>query len=207
MLPVALTCPLWWVARWATRVLTSLAVIAALALGAAAPLPGSPAPTAAASTFAVEPPASSDRPAAVTATRPAPPTVDGRAVPRDSTTVDGRAVRGSATVVGGRAVRGSATVVGGRAVRDSATVVGGRAARDSATVDGPAVRDRAAVGEAGSAWSADPPPVLHGRPGDLPAASTGVASAPATSDWSPRVDTAGSRAPRAPPERRITPGR
>ncbi|CCH17272.1 hypothetical protein [Micromonospora lupini] len=148
MLPVALTCPLWWVARWATRVLTSLAVIAALALGAAAPLPGSPAPTAAASTFAVEPPASSDRPA-VTATRPAPPTVDGQAVPRDSAT----------------------------------------------------------VGEAGSAWSADPPPVLHGRPGDLPAASTGVASAPATSDWSPRVDTAGSRAPRAPPERRITPGR
>ncbi|MEV4656082.1 hypothetical protein [Micromonospora sp. NPDC049301] len=34
MLPVALTCPLWWVARWATRVLTSLAVVAALALGA-----------------------------------------------------------------------------------------------------------------------------------------------------------------------------
>ncbi|WCN83468.1 hypothetical protein [Micromonospora sp. LH3U1] len=34
MLPVALTCPLWWVARWATRVLTSLAVAAALALGA-----------------------------------------------------------------------------------------------------------------------------------------------------------------------------
>ncbi|PYC75960.1 hypothetical protein C7C45_02300 [Micromonospora arborensis] len=36
MLPVALTCPLWWVARWATRVLTSLAVVAALALGAGA---------------------------------------------------------------------------------------------------------------------------------------------------------------------------
>ncbi|MGW5560062.1 hypothetical protein ACWER9_22915 [Micromonospora sp. NPDC003944] len=34
MLPVAFTCPLWWVARWATRVLTSLAVVAALALGA-----------------------------------------------------------------------------------------------------------------------------------------------------------------------------
>ncbi|MET7705817.1 hypothetical protein [Micromonospora sp. NPDC005413] len=34
MLPIALTCPLWWVARWATRVLTSLAVVAALALGA-----------------------------------------------------------------------------------------------------------------------------------------------------------------------------
>jgi hypothetical protein len=34
VLPVAITCPLWWVARWATRVLTSLAVVAALALGA-----------------------------------------------------------------------------------------------------------------------------------------------------------------------------
>ncbi|MEU8184119.1 hypothetical protein AB0B85_06460 [Micromonospora sp. NPDC049044] len=34
MLPVALTCPLWWVARLTTRVLTSLAVVAALALGA-----------------------------------------------------------------------------------------------------------------------------------------------------------------------------
>ncbi|MFI6780292.1 hypothetical protein [Micromonospora sp. NPDC050276] len=49
MLPVAFTCPLWWVARWATRMLTSLAVVAALALGAgpataAAPTP-SPVPT------------------------------------------------------------------------------------------------------------------------------------------------------------------
>lgn len=44
MLPVALTCPLWWVARWATRVLTSLAVLS-LALGAApALLPASTAP-------------------------------------------------------------------------------------------------------------------------------------------------------------------
>ncbi|MGC4820173.1 hypothetical protein [Micromonospora sp. DT63] len=34
MLPVALTCPLWWVARWATRVLTSLAAVATLAVGA-----------------------------------------------------------------------------------------------------------------------------------------------------------------------------
>ncbi|RAO49691.1 hypothetical protein ONO86_02468 [Micromonospora noduli] len=54
MLPVAFTCPLWWVARWATRVLTSLAVVAALALGAgpatataATPTPG-PVPTSSA---------------------------------------------------------------------------------------------------------------------------------------------------------------
>jgi hypothetical protein len=45
VLPVALTCPLWWVARWATRVLTSLAVVAALALGAGAS-PASAAPSA-----------------------------------------------------------------------------------------------------------------------------------------------------------------
>jgi len=43
VLPVALTCPLWWVARWATRVLTSLAVLA-LFLGAAPAMP--PASTA-----------------------------------------------------------------------------------------------------------------------------------------------------------------
>ncbi|MEV7330489.1 hypothetical protein [Micromonospora sp. NPDC093244] len=53
MLPVALTCPLWWVARWATRVLTSLAVVAALALGAGASpaSAGSPTSADAASTF------------------------------------------------------------------------------------------------------------------------------------------------------------
>ncbi|MCG5441717.1 hypothetical protein NIE79_003162 [Micromonospora sp. NIE79] len=59
MLPVAFTCPLWWVARWATRVLTSLAVVAALALGAG------PA-TAASSTSGPVPP-SSAVPASVTA--------------------------------------------------------------------------------------------------------------------------------------------
>ncbi|MEU4336268.1 hypothetical protein AB0F59_16845 [Micromonospora lupini] len=164
MLPVALTCPLWWVARWATRVLTSLAVIAALALGAATSLPASAAPAAEASTFAVEPPASSYRPAAVTGTWPAPPTVAGQAA-RDSAPVAGQAARGS--------------VVHGSAVVD----------------------------EARSAWSADSPPALHGRPGDLPAASTGVTSTRATSDRSPRVDTAASRASRAPPEQHITPGR
>ncbi|TDC64642.1 hypothetical protein E1258_07810 [Micromonospora sp. KC207] len=35
MLPVALTCPLWWVARWTARMLTSLAVVVAFSLGAA----------------------------------------------------------------------------------------------------------------------------------------------------------------------------
>ncbi|WBB69900.1 hypothetical protein [Micromonospora sp. WMMD812] len=46
MLPVALTCPLWWVARWATRLLTSLAVAGALTLGAATAPAASAAPEA-----------------------------------------------------------------------------------------------------------------------------------------------------------------
>ncbi|MEV4201128.1 hypothetical protein [Micromonospora globbae] len=37
MLPVAFACPLWWVARWASRLLASLAVAGALTLGAVAP--------------------------------------------------------------------------------------------------------------------------------------------------------------------------
>ncbi|MFJ6197835.1 hypothetical protein [Micromonospora sp. NPDC092111] len=36
MLPVALTSPLWWVARWSVRLLTGLAVAVALSLGAPA---------------------------------------------------------------------------------------------------------------------------------------------------------------------------
>ncbi|QGN49598.1 hypothetical protein ACN26Y_27095 [Micromonospora sp. WMMD558] len=37
MLPVALTCPLWWVARWASRLLAGLALTAGLSVGVAAP--------------------------------------------------------------------------------------------------------------------------------------------------------------------------
>ncbi|MFF3855044.1 hypothetical protein [Micromonospora sp. NPDC002575] len=35
MLPVALTCPLWWVARWTARMLAALAVVVAFSLGTA----------------------------------------------------------------------------------------------------------------------------------------------------------------------------
>ncbi|MFI6267244.1 hypothetical protein [Micromonospora sp. NPDC051006] len=45
MSSVALTCPLWWVARWAARLLTSLAVLGALSLGA--PATDAPAPVVA----------------------------------------------------------------------------------------------------------------------------------------------------------------
>lgn len=44
MLPVALTCPAWWVARWTVRMLTSLALVIACSLGAAALPGGTPGP-------------------------------------------------------------------------------------------------------------------------------------------------------------------
>ncbi|SIN42148.1 hypothetical protein [Micromonospora cremea] len=68
MLPAALTCPLWWVARWAARVLASFAVVAALALGAGqapASAASSVAPAAAPSAFTPGPLAPSCRSAAV----------------------------------------------------------------------------------------------------------------------------------------------
>ncbi|MEU9828994.1 hypothetical protein [Micromonospora chersina] len=54
MLPIALTCPVWWVARWITRTLASLAVLAACSFGAAA-LPVGGAATAPATSSAVAP--------------------------------------------------------------------------------------------------------------------------------------------------------
>ncbi|MGW9195416.1 hypothetical protein [Micromonospora chersina] len=54
MLPIALTCPVWWVARWIARTLASLAVLGACSFGAAA-LPVAGAPTAPAASSAVAP--------------------------------------------------------------------------------------------------------------------------------------------------------
>ncbi|GGO24390.1 hypothetical protein [Micromonospora parathelypteridis] len=65
MLPVALTCPLWWVARWATRVLTSLAVLAALALGAGPASAAVPSPSAVPTSSAVSAPSALSAPSAV----------------------------------------------------------------------------------------------------------------------------------------------
>ncbi|MBQ1046327.1 MULTISPECIES: hypothetical protein [unclassified Micromonospora] len=45
MLPIALTCPIWWVARWTARMLASLAVVVACSFGAAT-LPAGAAPAA-----------------------------------------------------------------------------------------------------------------------------------------------------------------
>ncbi|WP_431875851.1 hypothetical protein [Micromonospora marina] len=57
MLPIALTCPVWWVARWTARMLASLAVVVACSLGAATLPAGvaaaAPAPAVAASAYTV----------------------------------------------------------------------------------------------------------------------------------------------------------
>ncbi|MEU4791897.1 hypothetical protein ACFWRG_06670 [Micromonospora tulbaghiae] len=57
MLPIALTCPVWWVARWTARMLASLAVVVACSFGAATLPSGvaaaAPAPAAAASAYTV----------------------------------------------------------------------------------------------------------------------------------------------------------
>ncbi|MET8836477.1 hypothetical protein ABZV78_21490 [Micromonospora sp. NPDC004540] len=52
MLPIALTCPVWWVARWTARTLASLAVLVACSFGAAT-LPVDGAATAPAAPFVV----------------------------------------------------------------------------------------------------------------------------------------------------------
>ncbi|OKI45231.1 hypothetical protein [Micromonospora sp. CB01531] len=52
MLPIALTCPVWWVARWTARMLASLAVVVACSLGAAT-LPLGPAAAAHAAPAAI----------------------------------------------------------------------------------------------------------------------------------------------------------
>ncbi|MFY1620525.1 hypothetical protein [Micromonospora sp. WMMD736] len=90
MLPVAFTCPLWWVARWATRVLTSLAVLS-LALGAApALLPAS---------VSAAPPSTIGSPARA---EPLGPSSAGLSTVRADRAVGGRAVADRA--VAGRAV-------------------------------------------------------------------------------------------------------
>ncbi|MFG2057274.1 hypothetical protein ACGFI9_24970 [Micromonospora sp. NPDC048930] len=53
MLPIALTCPLWWVARWTARMLASLAVVVACSFGAAT-LPLGTAATAQAASHPVD---------------------------------------------------------------------------------------------------------------------------------------------------------
>lgn len=61
MLPVALTCPAWWVARWTVRMLTSLALVIACSLGAAALPDGTGGPDWAAPATGAAPSVSGDR--------------------------------------------------------------------------------------------------------------------------------------------------
>ncbi|MER7459735.1 hypothetical protein [Micromonospora sp. NPDC126480] len=55
MLPVALTCPLWWVARWASRLLAGLALTAGLTVGVAGPAHSAEAAGATGAMIAVAP--------------------------------------------------------------------------------------------------------------------------------------------------------
>ncbi|MFC0031610.1 hypothetical protein ACFFMM_18995 [Micromonospora chaiyaphumensis] len=57
MLPIALTCPVWWVARWTARTLATLAVLVACSFGTATLPLGATASAAPAATASVEGPA------------------------------------------------------------------------------------------------------------------------------------------------------
>ncbi|MBU8859880.1 MULTISPECIES: hypothetical protein [unclassified Micromonospora] len=68
MLPIALTCPVWWVARWTARMFASLAVVVACSFGAATLPAGvaaaAPAPAVAASAYPVAGASTAARPEA-----------------------------------------------------------------------------------------------------------------------------------------------
>ncbi|MEV5630080.1 hypothetical protein [Micromonospora tulbaghiae] len=68
MLPIALTCPVWWVARWTARMLASLAVVVACSFGAATLPAGvtaaAPAPAVAVSAYPVTGSSTAARPEA-----------------------------------------------------------------------------------------------------------------------------------------------
>jgi hypothetical protein len=174
--PVAFTCPLWWVARWATRVLASLVVLS-FALGATpAPLPAS---TAAAL------PSTSESPA-----------LPGWLAPTTAVSITVTADRSSAAQAARRAVADWATP--GRATDDTATE---STAVESTVTEDTAAENTAALrrADASSARSADAQPVLHGAPGGLPGPPTAVVSVRTGSERSPRAAGSATRAPRAPP--------
>ncbi|MFC3501677.1 hypothetical protein ACFOOK_12000 [Micromonospora krabiensis] len=102
MLPVAFACPLWWVARWAGRLLASLAVFGALTVGAgSAPgAPAAPAPTFAAVTVVAE-----EQGSAVPVSRRVPDTGSRDTGVRPATGA------GAATVVTGTTIDGGAFTV------------------------------------------------------------------------------------------------
>ncbi|WP_446219582.1 hypothetical protein [Micromonospora sp. IBHARD004] len=123
MLPVALTCPMWWVARWTARMLASLAVVVACSLGAATLPVGAAAAAQAA-------PVEEFTPAAPEASRSAAPPalrVGARAVPEpgDRPEAAGRALIGAAALDPGRVLPGATTADRGRGARASVGAAGG----------------------------------------------------------------------------------
>ncbi|WP_431896817.1 hypothetical protein [Micromonospora haikouensis] len=90
MLPVALTCPLWWVARWTARTLTTLAVVVAFSLGAASLPPGTMLPAG------VDPGQAGSGPAVAAASA----SVAGPAAVAEARTVAASAAAGSTAAAG-----------------------------------------------------------------------------------------------------------
>ncbi|WP_236648122.1 hypothetical protein [Micromonospora sicca] len=125
MLPVALTCPLWWVARWTARMLASLAVAVAVAcsLGAAT-LPVGAA--AAAQAAPVTELASAVPAPSWSTTRPALQ-LGARAVPEpgDRPEDAGRAPSGATAFDAGLVLPGGTTADRGRVARASTGAAAG----------------------------------------------------------------------------------
>ncbi|WP_435209347.1 hypothetical protein [Micromonospora sp. bgisy143] len=215
MFPVALTCPLWWVARWATRVLTSLAVLS-LALGAApALLPASAAPV---SPSTVQSPALADRlvrTTAVTVTATAGRLLADRTAAQRASADRAAADRAAADrAAADRAAADRAASQ--RASADQATTqrAGAEQAARRAAV-GPVSRASVAEAAAGPvsrvsaadaaaagvlpARPVDPQPALLGAPGLLPGPPTAVTSVGTGAERSLRAAGSAGRTPRAPP--------
>ncbi|MEU7925639.1 hypothetical protein [Micromonospora sp. NPDC049107] len=171
MLPVALTCPLWWVARWAARVLTSLAVLS-LALGAAPAL--LPASTAA-----------------------APPPIIGSLALAEPL---GPSTAALSTVLTDRAATGSAATDRAATDRAGTDRAGtDRAVTDRAVTRRVGGVRAAELGADASARSVDPQPARHGGSDALPRPLAGVTSTRTGSQRPLRAAGSASRAPRAPP--------
>ncbi|MFI7606195.1 hypothetical protein ACIBTV_13825 [Micromonospora sp. NPDC049366] len=169
MLPVAFTCPLWWVARWAGRLLASLAVVGALTVGA-----GSPSGALAASG---------------TAFPAAPAVADGQG---SHAPVDPAAHRAADTRprgVGGTTVTGVATLTGVAALTGADTVARAVTVRTRVTAD-----DGATPVAAGAA----PHPAAVDRTGVRPP-SMATAGIPAAEPRRPTSTGPAPSAPRAPP--------
>ncbi|MER7333069.1 MULTISPECIES: hypothetical protein [unclassified Micromonospora] len=157
---VALTCPLWWVARWAARLLAGLAVAVAFAVGAGALPAASPTQVGAPSIDTWVPPAD--------ALAPPAPALPAPALPVTLAPVDPRGTVATVAVVDHRAVADPCVVVGRPPVDRAAGAVD----RAAGAVD------RAATGPGHPAAPADPAGAVAPGPAPAPAGRTPGAAGP-----------------------------